>query len=77
MLSIDFNSHIKSWRNQRDLERITKIKPFINIYNWERINCPSEKDNWEKFKKNNVTIALNILYTKIENISCLCFKTYF
>ena len=45
MLSIDFNSHIKSWRNQRDLERITKIKPFINIYNWERINCPSEKNN--------------------------------
>ena len=24
-------------------ERITKIKPFINKYNWEGINFPSEK----------------------------------
>ena len=28
----------------------------------ERINFPSEKDDWKKFDKNNVTIALNILY---------------
>ena len=26
-------------------ERKTKIKPFINKYNWEGINYPSEKDN--------------------------------
>ena len=30
-------------------ERITKIKPFINKYNWEGINFQSEKDNWKKF----------------------------
>ena len=29
-------------------ERITKIKPFINKYNWEGINYPSERDYWEK-----------------------------
>ena len=27
-----------------------KIKPFITKYNWEEINYPSEKDDWETFK---------------------------
>ena len=43
-------------------ERRTKIKHFINEYKWERINCPSENDDWKKFQKHNVTIALNVLY---------------
>ena len=47
-------------------ERITKTKSFINKYNWEEITFPSEKDDWKKFEKNNVTIALNILYAKKE-----------
>ena len=45
----------------KDSGRITKIKPFIDKYNWEEINYPSEKDDWKKFEKNNVTIALNVL----------------
>ena len=49
---------------KKDWERITKIKPFINKYNWKGINFPSEKDDWKKIKKNNVTIALNVLYAK-------------
>ena len=37
----------------------------------------SEKDDWKKFEKNNVTIALNVLHAKRTiNISCVCFKTY-
>ena len=61
---------------KRDLQRITKIEPFINKYNWEGINAPSEKDDWKKCEKNDVAIALNVLYAKTEkNISCLCFKT--
>ena len=56
-------------------ERITKIKPFVNKYNFEGIHFPSEKDDCKKFEKNNRTIALNVLYTKKEkNISCLCVK---
>ena len=51
---------------KKDPERITKIKPFINKYNWEGINFPSEKDDQKKFEKNNVTIALNVLYAKKE-----------
>ena len=45
-------------------EEIKKIKPFINKYNWEGINFPSEKDDWKKYESNNVTIALNVLHTK-------------
>ena len=32
----------------KNIERITKTKPFINKYKWEGINIPSEKDNWKK-----------------------------
>ena len=43
-------------------ERISKIKPFIDQYNWKKINFPSHKENWKKFEQNNKSIALNILY---------------
>ena len=57
-------------------ERITKIKHFTNKYKWEEINFPSGKEDWKKYKKNNLTITLNVLYAKKEkNISWLCFKT--
>ena len=29
---------------------MTKIKLFIDKYNWERINYPSKKDDWKKKK---------------------------
>ena len=32
------------------------------------MNFPSEKDDWKKFEKNNVTIALNVLYANKEKI---------
>ena len=68
MFSIRCNSRVKSWTNKKDSQGITKVKPFINKYNWEGINFPSEKDDWKKFEKNNVTIALNVLYAKKEKI---------
>ena len=49
-------------------ERITKIKLFVNKYNWERISYLSEKDNWKKIEKNNLTIALDVLYAKNEKV---------
>ena len=42
-------------------ERISKIKPFINKYNWKDIDFPSTSKDWKKFELNN-KIALNILY---------------
>ena len=34
--------------------RITKIKHFINKYNWKGINFSSEKDDWKKIEKKNI-----------------------
>ena len=53
---------------KKDPQRITKVEPFINKYNWEGINYSSKKDDWKKFEKNNVAIALNVLYVKKEKI---------
>ena len=55
--------------------KIAKIKPVIGKYNWEGTNYLLGKDNWKKIEKNNLTIALNILYAKKENVSCLWFRT--
>ena len=49
---------------KKDPQRITKIKTFINKYNREGINVASKKDDWRKFEKNNLTIALTVLYVK-------------
>ena len=72
MFSIRCNSRIiKSWINQKNLQRIKKNKliinepkPIINEYNWGVIHFPSEKDDRKKFEKNNVTITLNVLYAE-------------
>ena len=48
-------------RINKDPQRISKIKPFINNYNWKDIDfLPTNKD-WKKFESNN-EVALNILY---------------
>ena len=46
---------------EEDPERISKIKSFMNKYNWEGISYPSEKNDRKNFEKNNVAIALNVL----------------
>ena len=43
-------------------ERISKLRPFINNYNWKDIEFPSHSKDWRKFEQNNKTIDLNILY---------------
>ena len=47
---------------KKDQQRVTKIKPFIDQYNWKERNFPSNKKDSNEFEKNNKTIALNILY---------------
>ena len=49
---------------KKDLQRTTKIKPFINKYNWGGINFLSEKYDWKEFNKSNVAIAINLLHAK-------------
>ena len=41
---------------------ISKIKHFIDQYNWKEIDFPSHSKDWKNFEQNNKTIALNILF---------------
>ena len=43
-------------------ERISKLKPFINNYNWKSINFPAGHKDYSEIERNNGGIALNILY---------------
>ena len=45
----------------RNPQRISKIKPFIENYNWKDIEFPPTSKDWRIFELNN-KIALNILY---------------
>ena len=47
---------------KKDPQRISKIKPFINQYNWKEIDFPAQPSkDWKKFESNK-SIALNVLY---------------
>ena len=37
---------------EKDLQRISNLKPYINKYNWEGINFPAGSKEWQKFEKN-------------------------
>ena len=60
----------------KDPQRVSKIKPFTNQYNWSDIDFPSTSKDWKKFELNNESIALNILYVphKTRKI-CLVYKS--
>ena len=47
-------------------ERISKIKPFIDQYNWKDIDFPAMSKDWKKFESDNEN-ALNILYVPHNN----------
>ena len=72
MFSICCNISIKLNRINKDPQGISKIKPFINNYNWKDIDFPSTNKDWKKIESNN-EVALIILYvpngTKKTNIA--------
>ena len=43
-------------------ERTKNIEPFIDQYNWDEINFPSDQKDWKEFEPNNKSIVLNVLY---------------
>ena len=43
-------------------EKTSKLKPFIDNYNWKDIEFPSHSKDWKKFEQNNKTIAHNIFF---------------
>ena len=42
-------------------EKISKIRPFIDQYNWKDIDFPATSKDWKKFELNN-KVELNILF---------------
>ena len=36
---------------EKDPQRISKLKPYINKYNWEGINFPAGSKEWQEFEK--------------------------
>ena len=67
-----FESAITVALNHREIgknpQRISKIRPHINKYNWKDIDFPAGTDEYKKFEKDNNHIALNIFvpYNKKE-----------
>ena len=47
---------------ERGLQRISKLQPSINKYNWEGIEFPAGPKDRKKFWQNNKIIALNISF---------------
>ena len=55
-LALNFN------KIDKNPQRISRIKPFIENYNWNDINFPAAKKDWNRFEVNNKNVVLNILY---------------
>ena len=48
---------------KKDPQRISKIKPFINQYNWKEIDFPTQPSkDWKKVESYSKSIALSILF---------------
>ena len=43
-------------------QRISKIKSFIDQYNWKETDFPSHSKDWKKSEQNNKTVVVNILF---------------
>ena len=51
-----------------NFNRITKIKPYINNFNWNNINFPPTEQGYKQFEMNSNIIALNIYQINNEKI---------
>ena len=60
----------------KNFNRITKIKPYVNNFNWNNINFPPIKQDYATFEINNENISLNIYELKNEKISQLYKSNY-
>ena len=56
---------------KKNPERISKIKPYINNFNWDGINFLPQEQDYKIFEMNNKSIALNILQVNEQKISHL------
>ena len=61
------NDSLDYQRIKKDPQRISKLKPYINKYNWKDIKFPSDKEDWKKFEQNDKENALNVLFVPHNN----------
>ena len=47
---------------KKDPQTISKIKPFIDRYDWKEMSFPSHQKDWKKVELNNKLFDLNILF---------------
>ncbi|XP_057301757.1 uncharacterized protein LOC130636145 [Hydractinia symbiolongicarpus] len=59
-----------------DPERISKLRPFADEYNWHGIEFPMSIKEISKFEKNNPDIAVNVLYVTGKTFNILCRSTH-
>ena len=69
-----FNTLSQSQGIGKNYGRITKVKPFINRYNWEGINFPREKDDWKKLGKIMLQLLLMFRMLKKKKYILLMFQ---
>ena len=43
-----------------DHKRISKLKRFVNNYDWSDVSFPTDKRDWNRFGKQSFSVALNI-----------------
>ena len=48
-------------------ERISKLRPYIDRYDWSGVELPTPSNQWKKFEKRNPDVALNVLVIEAEN----------
>ena len=57
-----FNDSLDYQTIKTNPEKISKVKPHINQYNWKDIKFPPDKEDWKKFEQSNKEIDLTILF---------------
>ena len=64
----DFENALDDALNYQNIEihpeKISKLKAYINKYNWKGIKFPAGPQEWKQFERNNKAIALNVLYVQ-------------
>ena len=64
--NVDFEDTLDDVLDSQTIEknpgRISKLKRYINKYNWKGIDFPAGPKDWVKSEKNNKTIALHLMY---------------
>ena len=49
---------------KKDYQRISKLRPYENQYNWKVLEFPVSIKKIDKFGKNNPGIAVNVFFSK-------------